>query len=119
MIILSAMKDTIIKVTGFNQGADDYLTKPFDMDELIARINARLRHNDDHTILTYDDLTLDTERRKARRRNRTIMGHVWDYCTGMSKNVVEVRICYLRKKLTEGGERNLIATIRGLGYALK
>lgn len=148
MIILSAMKDTVIKVTGLNQGADDYLTKPFAMDELVARINARLRHGgdaNDGTILTYDDLSLDTSRHKARRRNRlidltaieyqlleyflrnpgrvvshrTIMEHVWDYCGGMSKNVVEVRICYLRKKLTEGGERNLIATVRGLGYALK
>lgn len=148
MIILSAMKDTAIKVTGINQGADDYLTKPFVMDELLARINARLRNGskaDGCTLLSYADLVLDPVRRKVRRgsrmidltaieyqlleyflRNpgrvvshRTIMESIWDYRVSMSKNVVEVRICCLRKKLNEDGERNLIVNIRGLGYALK
>jgi len=148
MLILSALNDTSVKVVGLNQGADDYLTKPFAMDELIARINVLLRRHEgtgNEAPLRFCDLTLDPVRHTAYRggrkldltsieyqlieyllRNpgrivsaRTIMDRIWDYRASMNKNLVEVRLCGLRKKLNEGGERDLISNVRGLGYVLK
>ena len=145
LIILSAMTDTSFKVSGLNLGADDYLTKPFAMDELIARVNAHLRRITSDDTLAFEDLTLDPVRSKAVRgtreidltalecklltylmRNpgrivssRTIMERIWDYRATAASNVVEARIHCLRRKLTDGGERDLIVTIRNLGYVLK
>lgn len=148
MLILSAMHDTSVKVVGLNQGADDYLTKPFSMDELVARVNALLRRRTgtgNEAPLVFRDLTLDPVRHTVRRGNRkldltaieyqlieyllrnpgrivsarTILNRIWDYRASVDKNLVEVRICGLRKKLNVGNERDLITNVRGLGYVLK
>jgi len=147
VLILTA-KDTVTdKVTGLDSGADDYISKPFSFDELLARIRALLRRKEDkrENIITMDDLTLDPISREVHRgedliqltskeysileyllRNRgkvltksQIAEHVWNYDFEYNSNIVEVYIRYLRKKLDEGYKNKLIHTVRGAGYVLK
>ncbi|MEA4906708.1 MAG: response regulator transcription factor [Anaerolineaceae bacterium] len=147
-ILILTAKDTIQdRVQGLDAGADDYLVKPFELDELLARIRALLRRTQQEraSVLTFVDLSLDTSTRQAMRKNRSIsltakeydllelfMRHprqvltremifdrVWGYDFGGESNVLDVYIRYLRQKLENEGETRLIHTVRGVGYVLR
>ena len=145
IIMLTARDATIDKVHSLDLGADDYVTKPFEMDELLARIRALLRRTEGEEILRVADLEVNTATREVRRGQREIeltareydllefmarnprrvlsrdllLSKVWDQEFGITTNVVEVYIAYLRKKVDAPGEQKLIRTVRGAGYALK
>ena len=149
VLMLTARGAIEDRVTGLNVGADDYLTKPFAMEELLARINALLRRRDRHfeeaPQLTVGDLTLDLVRHEARRAGRVIeltakefalleylMRHagrvltrtqivdsVWRYDLEALSNVVDIYIHYLRDKIDQGFARPLIKTVRGVGYKIE
>ena len=145
VVMLTARDTTMDKVHSLDLGADDYVTKPFEMDELLARIRALLRRADGEEILRVADLEVNTATREVRRGEREIdltareydllefmarnprrvlsreflLSRVWDQEFGVTTNVVEVYIAYLRKKVDTPREQRLIRTIRGAGYALK
>lgn len=147
ILFLSALGEVEQRVHGLDQGADDYLSKPFAFSELEARVRALLRRNQQpkDPVLRFLDLTLDTRTREARRGDRlvvlsnkeyalldyllrhprmvlsrtTIAEHVWDYDAEHFSNVIDVYVRYLRNKLCAAGEPNLIQTVRGAGYQLK
>jgi two-component system copper resistance phosphate regulon response regulator CusR len=130
------------KVAGLEGGADDYVTKPFRFEELLARVRARLRDERtvERTVLRAGDIVLDLRTRRARTAGRTIdltareftmlevlirhagqvlsreqlLSHVWGYDYDPGSNVVDVYIGYLRRKLGSGA----IETVRGMGYRL-
>jgi two-component system copper resistance phosphate regulon response regulator CusR len=147
-VLLLTVRATIEdKVLGLDAGADDYLTKPFAFQELVARVRALLRRRAEAEppVLQIADLVLDPARRTVFRggekieltakeytlldylmRNpgrvltRTLIGeHVWDYDFDTSTNVIDVYVNYLRKKIDTGREPKLIHTVRGVGYMLK
>lgn len=148
IIILSAKHSTDDKIKGLNLGADDYLTKPFAFNELLARIYALLRRSSsvsDATTLAFRDLEINLLTREARRggklielqqkefslleymlRNRQrvitrtmILEHVWDMNFDPSTNIVDVLVCRLREKIDKDCDEKLIHTVRGAGYVLK
>ncbi len=147
ILILTAKDAVQDRIQGLDAGADDYMVKPFNLDELLARVRALLRRTqaDRLPILKFADLILDTGARQAKRGDRVIsltakeydllelfMRHprqvltrevifdrVWGYDFGGESNVLEVYIRYLRQKLEEGGEPRLIYTVRGVGYVLR
>jgi two-component system response regulator MprA len=141
-------KDSIPdRVAGLDTGADDYLVKPIELEELQARLRALLRRrNPEQTeVLRFGDLELDTGTRLAHRGSReislstteyellalflrrprqvltrdVIMERVWGYDFEGESNVLEVYIGYLRSKLEAGGEPRLLHTVRGAGYVLR
>lgn len=147
-ILMLTAKDAVgDRVLGLETGADDYLIKPFALEELLARVKALLRRTSPEpaSTLSFDDLTLDLSTRIARRGHRTIslsttefellklfmenprhvltreviMDRVWGYDFQGESNVLEVYIGYLRRKLEENGESRLIKTVRGAGYSLR
>ena len=149
VLIQTARASVEDRVTGLNAGADDYLTKPFAMEELLARINALLRRRDQHfdenPRLVVGDLTLDLVGHEARRDGRVIeltakefalleylMRHqgrvltrtqivdaVWRYDMEALSNVVDIYIHYLRDKVDQGFSKSIIKTVRGVGYKIE
>ncbi len=147
ILMLTAKTSVADRVQGLDVGADDYMVKPFNMDELLARIRALLRRSRQETpkVYRFADLELDTGTHEARRGDRRIpltakeyelleffMRHprqvltreqiydqVWKYDFGAGSNLLEVYIRYLRRKLEAGGEPRLIHTLRGVGYVLR
>ncbi|MDX6214402.1 MAG: two-component system, OmpR family, response regulator MprA [Frankiales bacterium] len=149
ILVLTARDQVGDRVAGLDAGADDYLAKPFALEELRARLRALLRRaapvEKDATRLTYEDLTLDLESRQAFRGSRpfeltrtefallelfllnagkvlpreTIMDRVWGYELEPASNSLEVFIGYLRRKTEAEGEPRLIHTARGVGYQLR
>lgn len=148
-ILMLTARDTVEdRVLGLDSGADDYVVKPFDIDELLARVRAQLRrseHRQPKQVLEFADLVMDTAARTVHRGNREIeltarefdllelfMRHpnqvisrtqiydeIWDYDFGGESNIIEVYIRYLRTKLESEGEPRLIYTKRGAGYILR
>jgi DNA-binding response OmpR family regulator len=148
VIILSAKRSVDDRVRGLEGGSDDYLTKPFALAELIARIQALVRRASgipDANQLNVGDLSMDIRARHVVRSGQTIdlqprefalleylmrnagrvvsktmiMEHVWDYNFDPQTNVVETRISRLREKINRGFQKELIVTVRGAGYVLR
>jgi len=149
VLMLTARGAIEDRVKGLNVGADDYLVKPFAMEELLARVNALLRRRsrslEDGHQLAVNDLTLDLLRHEARRAGRVIeltakefalleflmrhpgqvltrtqiTDHVWRYDLEALSNVVDLYIHYLRDKIDAEGARPLIKTVRGVGYKIE
>jgi two-component system, OmpR family, response regulator len=148
VLFLTARDATEDKVRGLTLGGDDYLQKPFSLEELVARVAAVLRRTgrarDDRTILTCGDLSMDDDAHRVVRggvevalspteynllrflllnqgrvvSKTQILDHVWQYDFGGDGGIVETYIGYLRRKLDNGGPR-LVTTIRGVGYTLR
>ena len=148
IIFLTARDDTADKIRGLTIGGDDYVTKPFSLEELVARIRTILRRTGlaepDSGRLVFEDLELDEETREVRRAGNIVeltateyrllrylmlnprraltraqlLEHVWDYDFGGDGRVLETYISYLRKKLDAHGP-SLIRTVRGVGYTLR
>ncbi len=149
ILVLTARDAVGDRVEGLDAGADDYLTKPFALEELLARLRALLRrvvHEDgDGELLTFADLTMDVSSRDVARGGRPIeltrteftllemflrrprrvldrsfiLEEVWGYDFPTSANSLEVYVGYLRRKTEAEGEPRLIQTVRGVGYVLK
>jgi two-component system copper resistance phosphate regulon response regulator CusR len=148
ILMLSALGDTNDIVTGLNNGADDYLTKPFKFQELLARINALIRRKSDNTIDTpfrIADLEVDFRSRQVKRNNQIIKltgreyflllyfirnkgvllsradisENVWDSSIDSGSNVVDVYINYLRNKIDKEFSSKLIHTVYGMGYIFR
>ena len=148
-ILMLTARDTVTdKLQGFGAGADDYLTKPFDFDELLARVRAllrRRRQQREETLFRVEDLTVNPLTREVRRGDRVIpltqkeyalleylvrhagmavtreqiSQQVWKQEFDPHTNIVDVYINYLRKKLDQQGDRPLVETVRGVGYKLR
>jgi two-component system response regulator MprA len=148
ILMLTARESVTDRVAGLDAGADDYLVKPFALEELLARLRALLRRTDGAApgdVLGFADLSLDTGTRVVRRGDREmeltrtefsllelflrnprqvltrslIFERVWGYDFGPTSNSLEVYVGYLRRKTEAGGEPRLIHTVRGIGYALR
>lgn len=149
VLMLTAKDDVSDRVRGLDLGADDYLVKPFALDELLARVRALLRRKKDGADpgrkLSFQDLVLDLDAREAYRDGRRIeltakefellhlfmenprrvlsrdqiMEKIWGYDYSGESNVLEVYVAMLRQKTEEFGGPRLIQTVRGLGYVLR
>jgi two-component system response regulator MprA len=149
ILMLTARDAVNDRVEGLDVGADDYLVKPFDLAELLARLRALLRRRQvsdgDDVTLRFEDLTMNPGTREVRRGDRVIeltkiefdllelflqhprqvltrdqiLDLVWGYTFDSGTNSLAVYIGYLRRKLEEGNEARLIQTVRGVGYALR
>ncbi|HEX3270465.1 MAG TPA: response regulator transcription factor [Ktedonobacterales bacterium] len=148
ILMLTARGSIEDRVAGLRIGADDYLVKPFAMEELVARVDALLRRGraiTDTQRLQVGDLTLDLLRREAQRDGRVIeltakefalleylmrhpgqvltrtqiIDHVWRYDSDALSNVVDIYIHYLRDKIDRGSARPMIKTMRGVGYRIE
>ena len=148
VLMLTARDSLEDRVTGLDSGADDYLVKPFEREELLARLRALLRRSgwtDQREVLRFDDLELDPHAHEVRRGGRLveltrteflllelfmrhprqvltrgqIFEHVWGYDFGPASNSLEVYVGYLRRKTEAAGEPRLLHTVRGVGYVLR
>ncbi|NNH72224.1 response regulator transcription factor [Nocardia uniformis] len=149
ILVLTARHQVGDRVAGLDAGADDFLSKPFATEELLARLRALLRRSapdtEEHTLLAVGDLTLDPATREVRRgareldltrtefdvlellmRNERIVltrsriyEHIWGFDFDTESRSLDVYIGYLRRKSEEGGEPRLIHTVRNVGYTIK
>jgi DNA-binding response OmpR family regulator len=148
VILLTARNELNERVEGFNLGADDYLTKPFYVEELVVRLQALLRRSggqEGKTILQVGDLSLDLIKHEARRSGEPvelshrefslleylmrspgrvfsrsqISQHVWNTHFDTGTNMVDVAVARLRKKIDEGHDTALVETVRGVGYRMR
>ncbi len=148
ILILTAKDAVPERVAGLDAGADDYLVKPFNFDELLARVRALLRRRQPTNAqeqLRFADLAVNLRTREVFRGSRrieltakefemlalfmqnprqvltrdVIYDRIWSYDFGGESNIIEVYVRYLRSKLEEGGAPRLIQTVRGVGYALR
>lgn len=149
VVFLTARDDTDDKVTGLTVGGDDYVTKPFSLDEVVARIRAVLRRthpDEDNAVLAVDDLELDDDAHEVRRAGEVIdlsptefkllrylmmnpnrvlskaqiLDHVWEYDFNGDASIVESYISYLRRKIDSREDwEPMIQTKRGVGYLLR
>jgi two-component system response regulator MprA len=148
ILMLTARNEVTDRVAGLDAGADDYLVKPFALDELLARLRALLRRTSvtgEQRVLRADDLTLDPQRRQAWRGEReleltktefdllellvanativvtreAIYERIWGFDFETSSKSLDVYIGYLRRKTEADGEPRLIRTVRGVGYTLR
>jgi two-component system response regulator MprA len=147
ILMLTARDAVDDRVAGLDAGADDYLSKPFALRELVARLRALMRRTEvvEEPVVRFDDLTLNRQTREVRRGDRDIeltrtefsllellidnprlvltrsqiFEHVWGYDFGPTSNSLGVYVGYLRRKLEADGEPRLIQTIRGVGYSLR
>ena len=148
ILLLTARHEVGDRVAGLDAGADDYLVKPFAVDELLARVRALLRRNETTTsaaILTFDNLVLDANRREVRRGDRVVeltktefdllhilleqqgivltreylYEHIWGMNFETNSKSLDVYIGYLRRKIELDGESKLLHTVRGVGYVVK
>jgi DNA-binding response OmpR family regulator len=147
IILLTAKDEVGDRVTGLDAGADDYVIKPFSIEELLARVRAHLRRTQDENpdLLKFSDLRLDRRTREVFHGDRAIeltakefdlldylishprqvitrdqiLEKVWGYDFMGDSNIIEVYVRYLRLKLEENGEKRLIQTVRGVGYVLR
>jgi two-component system, OmpR family, response regulator MprA len=147
VLLLTARDLVADRVQGLNAGADDYLTKPFALDELLARVRALIRRSypDHEAVVAVADLSLDPRSREVRRGERAleltrtefalldllmtnagivlsrevIRERVWGYSDSLGSNTLDVYVGYLRRKTEEGGEPRIIHTVRGVGFVLR
>ncbi|WP_215543440.1 response regulator transcription factor [Amycolatopsis sp. CA-230715] len=147
ILVLTARSASRDRIDGLDAGADDYVVKPYDLGELLARVRALLRRvgGTGTAVLGFADLTLDEASRQGRRGSRVIQftetefallalltrnagqvltrdvitDRVWGYDFGPAGNSVEVYVRYLRRKLEADGEPRLVHTVRGIGYQLR
>jgi DNA-binding response OmpR family regulator len=147
ILMLSAKADTDDRISGLRRGADDYVSKPFEMSELVARLQSALRRPrlEQPSIVSYADLSIDLDRRDVKRGDRRIdlsareyallltfvrnpervftrdqlLDLVWGTDRDVGPGAVETYVSYLRAKIDAGFDPKLIRTIRGAGYALR
>lgn len=148
IILLSAKHEISDRVAGLDAGADDYIVKPFSIEEFLARIRAHLRRTQEAEnldVLRFEDLSLNRHTREVYRSDRLIeltakefellkyllsrpqqvitrsqiLSHVWGYDFMGDSNIIEVYIRYLRQKLEANQEKRLIHTVRSVGYVLR
>ena len=147
VLLLTALGSVDDRVAGLDAGADDYLTKPFDFDELLARIRAMLRRRSEHTtpVLEHKGVSLNTASHEVFRDGKEIeltakeynileymlqnigcvisrdklSTHVWNYDYDGGSNVIDVYMHHLRKKIDADYEDKLISTVKGVGYIIK
>ena len=145
VIILTARNNTQDVVNAFKLGADDYISKPFELEELVARVKVKLKDDSLNSKISIDGLTLDTQKVYVERDGKEvllsphefkllhylmmnkgkvlsremILNRIWQYSYDIDSRVVDVYIGYLRKKIDSGYKKKLINSVRGFGYVIK